>query len=734
MSRLFLTLSFLLCATFSITAGAQEDLEGDAAVVTYDKNYFEKFAPVSLLDMLQRIPGVPEILDKNREQSERANRGGGGAEAKGGRGFGSGGDQILINGRRLAGKNNNIDDTLSRISAAQVEKVELIRGATSGLDVQSQGLVINVTMIGDASASTTFWKVTSQYIPDKDAFGPEFLVSHSGSSGNLQYMFSAEYKRSRTFFDRYEEHFNATSAKTGDKEIHNNIINKSLAFNSNISYTFESGAEVRLNGLFEPSKNSRDETQNEIGSQPLYTYWDTDQDFNKWEIGGDYSQDLGFLGNLKALFVINSDTEDTTVSRERDIDTSPFQYADETTTVDKSEKIFRASVTKSISESQNLEVGGEVAINKFDKMFSDSRRSDPADSFVLRASDNVKIKENRYEVFANHTYNFSSSLVLQSSLTTEFSKIVADSITTNTRRDTSFTYLKPRFNLRYDISRQDQIRLTAEKRVSQLNFNNFVTRFDSRTDQLVFGNTNIRPEQVWEFSAAFEHRLANDGGSLEAEVFYRDYNDHITLTDFSEYENLLGEPITAEAFFSLPTSDIAILRDQINFISKSGNVEGATAKGVKLKGNLRLGFIDLPQAVISLGYTYEKRREPDQFTPSERNFARQSDHTFTFSFRHDLTDYDFAYGFDGRVKSTHETFERNYLWPWTPGTSLKVFAEKTLLDGLKVRLEASQSDGGTGRSTLNIFYDHRRFDDLLERSEKNHTRPREIILSLQGTF
>lgn len=702
----------------------------DAATVIYEKEFFEKYSPVTLLDMLQRIPGVQEIINKNREQNQQRTRPG--AQAQGERGFGSGGDQILIDGKRLAGKTNNIDDTLSRISAEQVARVELIRGATSGLDVQSQGLVINVLMIEGASTSTTFWKLSGKYSNKRNKFPPELLVSHSGAAGNFQYMFSGELKNNHSFYDREELHFNAGDIETGEKEIFNKNIDQAIVLNTNLSYSFADGSELRLNGMFENSTRDRNEDQNEIGLQPLHTIWITDQDFDKWEIGGDYGRDLGLFGRFKALFVINSNKEDTKIIRDRDIDTDPFQYADEFTTLDKSEKIIRASITKGIGQSQSIELGGETAINTFNKQFSDSRRTDSNDPFVLGASDNVKIKENRYEVFANHTFNFSSALVLQSSLTAEFSKIVADSIETSTRRDTSFTYLKPRINMRYDFTGTDQLRLTAEKKVSQLDFNNFVTSYDSRVEQLLFGNTNIRPEQVWEFSAAFEHRLPNDGGSLEAEIFYRDYTDHITKIDFTEYQDALGNRIGVEDFFALNPDDA--LRDMINFTSKSGNIDGATAKGVRLKGNVRLGFINLPQAVIGLGYVYEKRRYTDTFTLDSRNFSRASDHIFSFNFRHDVTDWDFSYGFDGRLRSTQDTVDRTFIWPRGSGMNFNVFVEKSIFKGTKLRIEARQFDQGTGTSTLSFYSDHRRFNDLIERSEKIHRRAQEVMISLQGTF
>lgn len=735
MSKKSYLTSLLISASLIATAHAAEEAATDQSVVTYNKEYFEKFAPVTLIDMMQRIPGVQEILNKNREQRRQARRGGGGADAQGGRGFGSGGDQILINGKRLAGKNNNINDTLSRISADQVEKIDLIRGAAAGLDVQSQGLVINITLAEGASSSTTFWRLTGRYFIDEGTIPPSLLVSHSGSNGNLQYMFGGEIKNTRRYFIRDEEHFDAADVKTGDKFINNKMITQSVVLNTNLSYSFVDGSDLRLNGMFDAGRNDRLEEQEEIGTQPLHTLWDTDNDVKKWEIGGDYTRNLGDFGQFKGLFVINKEDNDTAIIRDKNLTTDEeYQYGFENTNLDKSEKIFRASLTKNITSKQNLEVGGEAAINTFNKAFVDNRRSVAADPLALRSSDNVEIKENRYEVFANHTYNFSSNLVLQSSITTEFSKIVANSITTNTARDTSFTYLKPRINLRYDFTSRDQLRLTAEKKVSQLNFNNFVTSFDQRTDQLVFGNTEIRPEQLWEFTAAFEHRFPNDGGSVEMEVFYRDYTDHITKVDFTEYENIAGDQITADTFFALGTADLDILRDSIAFTSKSGNIDGATAKGIKLKGNVRLGFLNLPQAVISAGYVYEKRRETDQFTLEQINFNRVSDHTFTYSYRHDVTAWDFSYGIEGSVKSRIDNRERNYVWPWKFGTGYKIFAEKTIAGRYKLIAEIWQMDMGTGHSTLTYYNDHRRFNDVSERTEKEHKSPRYLRFMLQGTF
>ena len=724
----------------TLHAFGAEDGADDATVVTYDKAYFEAFTPVTLLDMLQSVPGVPDILNKNRQQTRRAQFGGGGGQ----RGFGSGGDQILMDGKRLAGKSNNIDDTLSRVSASQVDRIELIRGAASGLDVQSQGLVINIIMLEGANTSTTFWQIKGEYSGGHDVV-PEFLISHSGSMDSFDYSLSYERKDNDFFFDSTETFLDSNGDQTAVQTIAGGFGREGHKFNTNLAYGFEDGSRLRLNGLYEPNGNAGRETRSKTNRTLDPIVWDNDRDFGKWEVGGDYSRSLGVIGNLKSLFVISKNTEDAVVNRFKGSGIERFEYTRDLTNQNRLEKIFRGSVTKSITAAQSIEIGGEAAINTFDKTFDSLNRDIATDPLLVGNSDNVEIKENRYEVFANHSYTINTDMVLQSSLTTEFSKIVADNIFANgdiSRRDTNFTYLKPRVNFRYDYSPRDQFRLLVEKKVSQLNFNNFVTRFDQQEQVFRFGNTNIRPEQTWDFAFTYEHRLPNDTGSLEGEIFYRKYTDHISFVDFTEYVDGGLNPTDIENFFALNLADQQLARTFINdtdgggsdFTSKSGNINSAKGYGFKLKSNLRLGFIGVPQATLSVNYTYERRRTTDQFTGLERNFERHSDHRIDINFRHDITEYQFTYGFETTIRSDDARYNINSFWPNQPAANVKVFAEKTILDNYKLRLEGEGLTRNRGASRFIRYTDHIRLGENFETQLRVARRPVEIRVSLQGTF
>ncbi len=702
-------------------AFSAEDAITGASIVSYQPDYFVKFSPVTLLDMLQRVPGVPEILNKNRRKRNQ-------------RGFGSGGDQILIDGKRLSGKSNNINDVLARISADQIAKIDLIRGAASGLDVQSQGLVINISLKEGVSKSSTFWKILGEYTFSKSLI-PQFLISHNGSIANLEYSFSAERQNDNGYRPRAEVFYDGDDIQTGTRDIDHMFKFRGVKLTTNLSYHFDDGAEFRLNGLYDPKQFLTHELRKEQGNTPQSVVWDSDKENKKWEIGGDYSRNLNSLGHFKTLFVINNNIEDTKIDRLNDFSDPDYIYAKESTNATRSEKIFRSSITPKITKSQTIEIGGEMAINTFNKLFNSFGRDNSMDMLLLETADDVKIKENRYEIFVIHSFNISAKTVLQSSVTTEFSKIVADNRFvdgSSNRRDTSFTYIKPRLNLRYDYSAKDQLRATIEKKVSQLNFASFVTSYDAQNDQVNYGNTKLRPTQIWEFSLAYDHRLANDNGSLEGKIYYNYRKDHQTRIDFTNYQDFNSNSIDVEGFFNLPPT--AALRELINFTSTQGNIDNAYIYGVDLKSNLRLGFFGVPQAVLSLGYRFEKRKSIDQFTQLLRNFSRHSDHVYNVNFRHDVTKWSFSYGLDVSIRSDWANYDMKFYNPTSPSAGIKAFAEYNLANGIKMRVDLLEITGSAGHSTSLRYTDHIRFDEKYKREEIQNDRPRAIQVSLQGTF
>src|SRR5690606_39220275 len=158
------------------TGGAGVTVADGGNRVIYSAAYFRQFNAVTARDQLDRVPGLQGILDGDDEDQ---------------RGFGSGGDQVLINGNRVSGKSNDVGSVLDRIQSRQVLQIEVIRGAVPGLDVRSQGRVVNVVLA--ETLSTGYGSVDASWDHYSEGSpGGSVEVSYNGDLGPLNYLFSVE--------------------------------------------------------------------------------------------------------------------------------------------------------------------------------------------------------------------------------------------------------------------------------------------------------------------------------------------------------------------------------------------------------------------------------------------------------------------------------------------------------------------------------------------------------------
>jgi outer membrane receptor protein involved in Fe transport len=171
----------VLMGAISQLARAQ-DTGGDNSTVIYPAAYFAEYSPVTAQDMLSRIPGV----------SSGGSDGLAGASYGGsGRGFGGGGgNEILVNGKRTAGKNNSTGGQLDRIAADQVDRIEIIRGTSGELDVRGSDQVINVVLFEELASSSISYELGLNQSRDR-TYTPSGSLSYSGQRGSLGYRVNA---------------------------------------------------------------------------------------------------------------------------------------------------------------------------------------------------------------------------------------------------------------------------------------------------------------------------------------------------------------------------------------------------------------------------------------------------------------------------------------------------------------------------------------------------------------
>jgi len=622
----------------------------ESSTTVYGPEFFATFNNlISALDMVQRVPGGSALL---------GNGGGGGS-----RGFGSNQDTVLINGKRISGKDNDSRSALGRISVSQVARIEVIRGSSPDVKVSSQSSFVNVVLSEDAKGGSGTWEIGTK-ITKSGRVAPTSTLSYSGKTGRLEYFIEADLGGHVADVDQEDLERDALGTPlTLQKETTDHRwTGKTLS--TNLTYNMLNGDQLRLNGVYAKRKWRRAWAGELFDYDPMGALVDggdsiryTGGDTPSWEIGGDYETDFNEKLHFKILGLYSSrnsqgfQSEDALItSAEPQVDFD-VRYSNKST-----EAILRPSVTWKIKDGHSIEIGEEIAINKTNTglEYYELELGD----LVLQDIDNATsaIKETRSESFMNYSWKISPKLNLESSLIYEYSRISQDSSGVNTTQ--SFNYLKPSVDIRYDVNKRDQIQFSVRRSVSQLNFGDFASSV-SGDDEVIAGNTSLQPEKTWTAEASYEHRFLKDTGQIKFSI------QHHRITD-----------------------NIAMIEVQPG-IAGVGNTGKASRTNYRIEGSLKLTALGMKNVTIEGRATYRDTNEIDAFTGLSRDMNGMEKLQLEMDFRHDINKWGLTYGasFFSAGPETHYDIDEIRFNPHRR-TWLDVYVEKKVFGSMVFSIEA----------------------------------------------
>ena len=638
-------LSTLLSLGFIPLSFAQENV-GDDSTVRYPAAYFSEWSPVTAQDMMDRIPGLssgggfgggpggggfrgPPGSGSGGSGGPPGGFSGGGS---GGRGFGGGssGTEILINGKRTAGKNNSTGGQLSRITADQVDYFEIIRGTSGELDVRGSGQVINVVLFETLSSSSIQYEMRAEQTDD-NTVSPGGSVSYSGQQGSLNYQLSARAS------DVYFQNTSKENSVLGDfspndriREV-NSTDGDNRTLSTNLDYAINTKSSGRFNAQYTEGKGDSilNRTTTNLRVVPNVTALQRESSpssIENWEIGGDYEYNTDRGDRFKLLFISNSFTRAST--RERwDVfgdgteDKNLFLDSGSTSR----ERIARGSYTFDIFQGQDIELGAERAQTILDSNLALGIASSSGTPSLAHgglvpvpiSNANSIVEEMRYEPFAIHNWIISPRMSLETSVLYETSEIT-QSGDVSKKRD--FNFVKPKIDFRYDLTPALQVRGTIEKVVQQLSFSDFVAATDNQDEDsnVQVGNENLRQEWYWNYEINSEYRLPNDIGVVSGRLYYEDWHDRIERLDVSVSET--------------------------NLQSANGNIGDGEKYGLDLNSSIRLRMFDMPNMLVTASVSLEDSKIIDPFLGIERRMLFSYRGRTSMGFRHDLPNLNLNYG------------------------------------------------------------------------------------------
>ena len=691
-------------------AAAQNPSNADVSAnstVIYTADSFSQYNPITASDMLDRIPGV-------------SLRGGGPGSGRGDRGLGTGGN-LLINGQRIAGKGNSARDQLDRITAAEVERIEIIRDTSGALNVRGASEVINVILLASQSRSSTTVELVNRLNHD-NTLETGGSVAWSQQVGNFQALVNLEARPNYENRDNREVRLGPDNGVVGTLFETNIRDQQENTLSSNMSYSL-GDHRMQLNALIREGDHPRPVRRDfvdftDAGLVNRIEEEDVNKEESNWEVGGDYEYSFDDGSRLSVLFVANNEIRNNV--RERYSANPAEEGLSKNLFIDsrqeRQEFIIQGNYNFSITETQSLRVGIESADTQLDSslLIGSSSGSEPASASVgglsplLSVSNpGTKVQEIRYEGFAFHNWTLSDRSSLESSLVYETSEISQTGAVNKTR---DFQFLRPSFDYRFNITENFRFRGTVKRSVSQLSFSSFAatTNEEDRDLNALAGNPELEPQTSWDYEGQLEYRLPNDGGVISSNISYSDIDNYIGRINATIDPN---EPLSA-----------------------TGNVAPAKRWAMFNRASIRLNSLSLPNAILGVTLGLFDSEIIDPFLKTKQRIGGRG--FAGINFRHDITSLGLSYGIDyshsiwgGNYDIDIKTITRN-----DRERSLDLFVSKVWFEDWTFRLE-SDNTLGASRCRYRQRFDGTTINGAISLIQDScSSRYRRLNLSIQTTF
>lgn len=657
-------------AEMPVTTAASASNAGMPGATTYLPEYFEQYAPRNALDMIVRIPGFT-INGGNDQQ----------------RGFGEADQNVIVNGERFSSKSDNVRDLLQRISASDVIRIEIVDGTS--LDIPGlSGQVANVVYESGGTSGQFSWRTGFRpHNTEAQLYGGE--VSVTGKTGALEYTVALSNNNDRFGADGptiisdadgevIEEQFSKLSGKFDNPKLSGNFgydFGGETVANLNVSYgrDYFGRREPETGTTPDGLVRTRDFRIKETGPQ--------------YEIGGDFEFPLG-PGKLKLIGLERFERDDfrsTLVDSFNNGDPAVGSHFRQVNEI--GERIGRFEYGWKLWDA-DWQISGEAAFNRLNRR-SELFELDDSGEFVELdfPSGTGGVTEDRYEAMLSFSKQLTPTLSMQLAGGGEYSKIEQTGSAANSR---SFQRPKGSLSLTWKPASDFDVSVEVARRVSQLQFGDFLASVNLNNDNQNGGNNELVPYLSWDVEAEI-NKSFGPWGSAKLQLRQAWFEGFID-------------------FFPLPGGGEA-----------RGNIGDAKRTHVELSGTAKFDPIGWKGAQLEFVAINRWMSIEDPFTGRTRGFSWDLNDRLELNFRQDIPSTDYAYGaslftFSPVAYSRRQETGRD----WEGPTFLNFFVEHKDVFGMTAKAEWRNTLGARNKFVRTVFDGDRPdapvlFDEVMDR-------------------
>ncbi|MBW3671964.1 MAG: TonB-dependent receptor plug domain-containing protein, partial [Acidobacteria bacterium] len=593
---LVLVIGSILLSLLPASPALAQDTPGAAVdgVRTFFPADFAQFAPRTALDMLSRVPGFT-IRQGGQE-----------------RGLGQASVNVVINGQRISGKSNDVITELSRIPAQNVERIEIVDGAT--LDVPGlSGQVANVIVISKGISGQFGYRPEFREY-NTDPLFTRFEVSVGGTRGPVEYTVGLSNPSSRSGASGPTWIYSPDGTLIEDRDDHWKGNAEQPRLSARLVFDGPGSAVGNLNLLY--GRLYFDYIETGIRSRPGQPDRErvvtVDETGGNYEVGGDYEFELG-RGHLKLIGVargwIDNDLQTDVLTTFAD--GSPMSGSRFMRSGDEGEMIGRSEYRWKDVGGAEWQISAEGAFNSLDNV---------SQLFILDSEGeyeeiplpggSARVEEDRYEVMGTYGRSLSPSVGMKLSIGGEYSELSQVGNAGGTR---NFFRPKGEISAAWQPTEGTDLNFKLARRVGQLNFYDFLASVDLQDDQANAANPDLVPQQSWDLDLEGVRELGARG-TTTLRLYGR------LIDDIIDYI-----PIGATG-------------------ESPGNLDQATVYGIESRSTFNLDTIGFTGARLDFHAQWQESEVEDPLTGEKRPISNSLEERSSLALRHDVPGSDWAWG------------------------------------------------------------------------------------------
>ncbi|MBJ7574338.1 TonB-dependent receptor [Luteimonas sp. MC1828] len=664
-----------------------------APVLSYDLEYFQRFEPNTVGDMVKRLPGAAfvgsDIMEFDGVQL---------------RGMGGGYTQVLINGKKVPGAGDDRSFWVDRIPADMVDRIEILRSNSANRSGDAIAGAINIILRDAYEFDGGYLRVGVNRAHDGEV-NPTFGAVASGEALggrilagiNVQDRYRAKFKRSDRFTDPSMEELVSWEDQTEVKD--------GRDYSGNLSWTADVGDTGRLSvdGFY--VKTDRDVTEvsfeeeyddGEVITSNVPGLGTVNQ--KNWGLGAEYQFDMA--GGRTTFGVDHARFEDDSIESEEahayvDGEWDESEAEAEALDAKDAETSFTVAHKRPLGAS-DMEFGLDYRAKKRDLTYSfyEGAADNEGDPLVYALDGIVAsvIEEKRLDPYlmfsgTHGILSWETGLRLE---TTRSDIRYSEDGEVEGAASKDYNELLPSLHLKWALTDADRLSLSLAGSIKRPDFNELVPALldGEFGDNDYIGNPQLDAETANGLDFGYERRLGKRG-VVGINLFYRDVRNLIELVNTGEpseeardaWDDMVedGDYASVEEAMAAEPAE--------SWLFTSANVGDGKVYGVEFDLSTPLSAFGLDSTGVFLNYAYVKSDVEDFM--GKRRFNNQARSAFNVGFIQDLPSLAASFGVTYRKQG--DAYERIVGEEVTIryGEDLEAFVEKRIGNSLSLRLSAA---------------------------------------------